>query len=218
MKKIMFNDKYQLTKAVLEGRKTMTRRLVKSDNIVLITTSDGVNHHVDGTCGSYHEYMDKDGKVWLAWSPYKVGEVVAIARPYKDIIARLSSRWNPHSHDWMREEKGWNNKMFVRANLMPHRIRITDIKMERLQDISREDCLLEGIEHDVADGAGLWWWSMDDMKLQNELMRHEWHGKKGCWFWDTPQGAFAALIDKINGKGTWDSNPFAFAYTFKLED
>ncbi len=108
--------------------------------------------------------------------------------------------------------------MFVRYDLMPRHIRITSFKVEQLQVISREDCLLEGIEHDVADGAGLWWWDMDDMKLQNELMRHEWNGKKGCWFWDTPQGAFAALIDKINGKGTWDSNPFAFAYTFKLED
>lgn len=36
---------------------------------------------------------------------------------------------------------GWDNKMFVRAEHMPHRIRITDIRVERLQDISDEDCL-----------------------------------------------------------------------------
>ena len=72
MKKIMFSDKFKLTEAVLDGRKTMTRRLVVS-----ITTSDGAVHHVDKTVGSYHEYMGKDGKVCLAWSPYKVGDVVA---------------------------------------------------------------------------------------------------------------------------------------------
>lgn len=30
--------------------------------------------------------------------------------------------------------------------------------------------------------------------------------------------AFAALIDKVSGKGTWDSNPWVFVYEFKLID
>lgn len=33
MKKIMFNDRYRLTQAVIEGRKTMTRRIELSPNI-----------------------------------------------------------------------------------------------------------------------------------------------------------------------------------------
>ena len=216
MKKIMFNDKYQLTKAVLEGRKTMTRRLIKPDYETVSCLNVNYEDHWHG---------ELDGETFDIIPRYEVGEVVAIAQSYKEIGLTFAPYQDmtfqkKHVAQWgnTRSMKGWNNKMYVRADLMPHHIRITDIKMERLQDISREDCLLEGIEHDVADGAGLWWWDMEDMKLQNELLRHEWNGKEGLWFWDTPQGAFAALIDKINGKGTWNSNPFVFAYTFKLED
>ena len=42
-------------------------------------------------------------------------------------------------------QKGWNNKMFVASNLMPHQICITKVRIEKLQDISDEDCLAEGI-------------------------------------------------------------------------
>ena len=40
---------------------------------------------------------------------------------------------------------GYTNKMFVKSDLMPHHIKITNIRMEQLQDISEEDCLKEGI-------------------------------------------------------------------------
>lgn len=32
----------------------------------------------------------------------------------------------------------------------------------------------------------------------------------------SPRYAYASLIDKISGKGTWDSNPYVFAYDFEL--
>ena len=32
----------------------------------------------------------------------------------------------------------------------------------------------------------------------------------------TPQGAYALLIDKVSGKGTWESNPEVTAYEFEL--
>lgn len=209
MKKIMFNDKYGLTTAVLEGRKTMTRRLVKSDNIASITTSDGAVHHVDKTFGSYHEYMDKDGKVWLAWSPYKVGEVVAVAQSYKSIFEESLNYVIPRYH-WLDDhidEKGYANKMFVKASEMPHKIRITDIKLEHLQDISDEDCLKEGIlkKSDFPKKKSFPYYFAGG--------KHEWDNS-----FSTPRKAFAELIDKISGKGTWDSNPYVFVYEFELID
>lgn len=35
---------------------------------------------------------------------------------------------------------------------------------------------------------------------------------------DTPREAFASLIDRVSGKGTWDRNPFVFVYDFELVD
>ena len=175
----MFNDKYGLTQAVLEGRKTQTRRtFLKSGEETLL---DGITP----------EYLIS------VRSRYKVGETVAIAQPYADITPQL---------DWVqcmirKETLGWNNKMFVRAEDMPHHIRITKIRIERLQDIKSEDCLKEGL------------WMSGDVGLEGTT--YWYHGLANSSF-RTPQEAYASLIDRISGKGTWATNPYVFFYDFEL--
>lgn len=183
MKKILFNDKYGLTQAVLEGRKTQTRRIVP----------------MGAPLGSYAETVK--------YAQYKEGEIVAIAQNYKDAGCDF------YFH---RGLAGWNNKMFVRANEMPHRIKITNIRIEHLQDISDEDCFKEGIEHDCAEGASLNWVDCEDRDARRELLNHKMDGREGTFYWETPQQAYASLIDHISGKGTWDSNPYVFVYDFEL--
>lgn len=100
---------------------------------------------------------------------------------------------------------GWTNKMFVKADLMPRHIEFTDCKVERLQDISDEDCLKEGIYEDSGD---------DEFPPS---IFYEFEGNKDDGF-DTPREAFAALIDKISGRGTWNNNLYTFAYEFELID
>ena len=181
MKKIMFNDKYGLTQAVLEGRKTQTRRtFLKPGEETLL---DGITP----------EYLIS------VRSRYKVGETIAIAQPYADITPQV---------DWVKfmirkETLGWNNKMFVRAEDMPHHIRITKIRIERLQDIKSEDCLKEGL------------WRSGDVGLEGTT--YWYHGLSNSSF-RTPQEAYASLIDRISGKGTWASNPYVFVYDFELID
>lgn len=94
--------------------------------------------------------------------------------------------------------------MFVKADLMPHHIKITGIKVERLQDISDEDCLKEGIIH-VSTFLG-------------QKIYHTPHVNGSYLSTNVAQEAFAYLIDKVSGKGTWESNPFVFAYEFVLVD
>lgn len=190
----MFNDKYGLTYAVLQGRKTMTRRLIK-----------------DGTPLGNWEETEKYAK-------YKIGEEVAVAQCYEDAILDVGEeKWNK-IHKWYNinylcHEKGLHNKMFVSADLMPHHIRITDIKVERLQDISDEDCLREGIYvHNALPNA----LGMDRYKFISFAYdaTQDKHHKR--WWFKTPKLAFAALIDKVSGKGTWKNNPWVFAYSFEL--
>lgn len=184
MKKIMFNDKYGLTQAVLEGRKTQTRRtFLKSGEETLL---DGITP----------EYLIS------VKSRYKVGETVAIAQSYKDIHAEvLREVGDLDLKKEFRQSKGCKNKMFVKAEKMPHAIRITNIRVERLQDISEEDCMKEGIWRD--ENVGL------------EGTTYWYHGLVNSSF-RTPQEAYASLIDRISGKGTWASNPYVFVYDFKL--
>ena len=198
MKKIMFNDRYGLTKAVLEGRKTMTRRIIKDENGL----------YADIRCMQFSHLNDKGQAVmrsaigFATLRPaYHSGKVVAVAQNYKDIYYGLSDReasWfldtlhQRYDDKCARDLPAWRNKEFVRADLMPNQIRITNVRVERLQDISDEDCIYE-----VPFCA----WDWED---------------NGANF-ETPREAFAALIDNISGKGTWESNPWVFVYEFELE-
>lgn len=209
MKKIMFNEKYGLNAAVIELLKNMTRRMIPQKTVDFIL-NDFRREYFEATldrlddkeCIEQYFLVEK-----IKEPPYKVGEIVAIAQAYKDIIARISPRFSPHAYDWMREEKGWTNKMFVRADLMPRHIRITDIKVERLHDISDEDCLKEGIlkKSDFPKKKSFPYYFAGG--------KHEWDNS-----FSTPRKAFAALIDRISGKGTWERNPWVFAYSFELID
>lgn len=194
MQKIMFNDRYGLTDAVIEGRKTVTRRIIS-----------GIDFPVNMVMGRV--LPDKDGKIYAVANGeniivklrYEVGEVVAVAQCYYNAF---SSRCDIPVYGADRTP-GWLNKMFVRADLMPHQIRITGIRCERLQDISDEDCMKEGINasnsHEI--GYGIPW-------------VYEFAGSKMVYY--TPREAFASLIDKVSGRGTWDWNPWVVAYEFEL--
>lgn len=168
MKGIMFNEKYGLESAVLNGTKTRT---------------------------------------WLADKKprYEVGEVVAIKQCYcyvygenKDFLESKVSK------DVLINEiftsVGWRNKMFVKNELMPHHIRITAVKKCRLQDLTDEECLIEGI-------------SIKIISIRKFERAYFFKNCKNC---ETVRQAFANLIEKLNGKGYWESNPEGYAYEFEL--
>lgn len=203
----MFNDGYGLTQAVLDGRKTQTRRMLNPtmffqrletyegwSNDDISAWKRSCNRRLDEAQGDTLQQMFDYA---LSSSRYKVGEVVAVAQKYKDIALDMPVELAAE----LIKQPGWNNKMFVKADFMPHRIRITNIRVERLQDISEEDCMAEGIWRD--DNVGLegttYWYH----GLANSSLR-------------TAKEAYAALTDKISGKGTWESNPWVFVYDFEL--
>lgn len=215
MKKIMFNDKYSLTQAVLDGRKTMTRRIIKCPRTFKGEWVAGFNIHrrhsdkkiVDWPC--MYDADEREFDMGEILPKYELGEVVAIAQCYKSLgmnpeIA-LDDKDGIGFYTKTKFAPGWKNKMFVRADLMPHHIRITNIKIERLQDISDEDCLKEGIYKGQCGSADTHF--MDVYYYKGDIQPY-------C----TPREAFAALIDKVSGKGTWESNPYVFVYEFELVD
>lgn len=192
MKKIMFNDQYGLTEAVLDGRKTQTRRIAYKEPFKYYCN-----------CGFYTEGKDKgklainDGNEIVAKSTYKIGEVVAVAQKYSDIpyIKELHPRINT--------SEGWGNKMFVKSDLMPHQIKITKIWCERLQYISTDDCMKEGI----CCCHMPWFHDVYSYDATNDSKRKK-------WWYQTPIEAYKMLSCKLHLH--WDSNPLVFVYDFKL--
>lgn len=191
MKKIMFNDQYGLTQAVLDGRKTQTRRIAYEKPF-----------KYKRCCGFITEGTDKgklsinDGNEIVAKSTYKIGEVVAVAQRYCDI---------PFANDiFIRAVPiGWSNKMFVKSSLMPHQIKITNIRCERLQDISTDDCMKEGIYCSHIEGI--------DDAYSYDATNDRFKPKR--WY-RTPIEAYKMLSSKLHLH--WESNPLVFVYDFKL--
>lgn len=198
-KKIMFNDKFGLTQAVLDGRKTMTRRIIKLDKLGEYNFDNALKQ----------EWGRKSIEAYINnYARYKVGEVVAIAQSYESVYNEKGLETMDMLVSWLKNHKGWQNKLFVAAGYMIHHIRITDIKIERLQDISDEDCLKEGIYRlDSANGNGGIAYSFVGAS-----------DKKHIGLYNTPRDAFEVLIDKVSGKGVFQSNPYVFVYEFKLID
>ena len=220
----MFNDKYGLTQAVLEGKKTQTRRVIKCRKTFKGEWVAGFNIHIRPSdkkvvglpCMYDADESEFEGGEILP--KYDVGEVVAVAQSYCSIAEELENCKNATcaAHyeknvqkaseyiSWM-EHPGFNNKMFVAADMMPHQIRITDVRVERLQDISDECCLKEGIIKKWHAPACKNYYYVPGIEVKSVKDVH-----------DTPQEAFAHLINKVSRKDTWESNPYVFVYDFEL--
>lgn len=208
MKKINFNKRYGLETAVIERRKPITRRMDKRLNHPLITHISELK--IDNECKAYVTITYSTGLVENVYPQYQIGEEVAVAQSYRDIELEILSKGFPlDANEELQKSKGWFNKLFVRADLMPHRIRITDIRVERLQDISDEDCIKEGIE--VEDFRSEYRWGF----YTGFFYTNRGQGSRSVWF-RSPRAAFAALIDRISGRGTWDRNPWVWVYEFEL--
>ena len=211
MKKIMFNDKYNLTQAVLDGRKTQTRRNFtlalhkKEVGGGLVEVSPTKVYFEDGKWKFiYDDYAFLLPKI--NYPKYKIGEVIAVAQSYIDCGNLPDYELDEDGFPIMPIKSGYFNKMFVRADLMPYQIRITNVRIERLQDISDEDCLKEGIY--------AYYYGDEKEKRFYEIPPNGYSFDGTDFQYPTPREAFANLIDKVSGKGTWDSHPYVWVYDF----
>lgn len=231
MKKAMFEHrKFGLEQAVIELLKTMTRRLAK--------LPDGLGPEdvwnpvmgIDEKGRVYFTVECSDGKQRDLYPRYQIGEVVALAQAYQNVPMEhlMKQRMDGNADRWPFEEliknsKGYKNKMYVVACLMPHRVKITNIKLERIQDISYEDCRKEGIiyvqwrqypepfsdryvDHDL--------WTLP--KFEQQFTDAWSDDDPDAWAANSPKTAFAVLIRKMCGKKAWDLNPWVWAYEFEL--
>lgn len=141
---------------------------------------------------------------------YKVGDILYLKEPYIDDLSMEKvfykfSKSNKEeverllnsAYGKMAHPNPWKNKLFMPRSAARYFIKITDVRMERLQDITEEDCIKEGVEMNNTPYEG-WYWMEDYYSTDNPIV------------------AYQRLIDKINGKGTWDSNPFVFVYDYEL--
>jgi len=212
MKKICFSDKFGLTALVLSGQKTMTRRIIPEQLQQDMVKARGVvkrcTTEVMGLEMNDEEIGQAIDHACTLFSLYEVGETVAIAQPLRDMGYDPNDRSDGHVFG-LKHAVAWRNKLFVSAKECRHFIRITGLHIERLQDISDNDIMKEGIR--VYEGIGGYGFSYDRLVgKQNDEPVY----KTEIFY--SRREAFASLIDAVSGKGTWNSNPYVFVYEFQL--
>ena len=179
--------------ATIEGRKTQTRRIINSKTIEKLDEYWSWRECALSQCTSE---ISVEADATTSFASYRVGETVYIKEPYSfgledETVYKYSSL----------EIKGykWENKLFMPAKYARYFIKITGVRCERVQDISDEDCLKEGIK--------------PIPQKYNAAFIYN-YGGSDCE--NTPKRAYAELFDSINGKGTWGSNPYVWVYDYKL--
>jgi hypothetical protein len=210
MKGICFKE--HLFNAVINGTKTQTRRIcsiqpLNRDNwipSVMMCTTDREQKKNEGKT----HFVVKENEYLIGkyddryFNPrYQVGETVYLKEPYY-LFTDAPYCYNEPVYKYgnKQESSEWQNKLFMPAKYARYFIKITDVRCERLQDISEEDCFKEGIKPIPQKYNGSFIYNYGGSDCEN-----------------TPKRAYAALIDKISGKGTWESNPFVWVYDFNLK-
>ncbi len=201
---ILFNS--PMVRAILEGRKTQTRRVMKDRFL-------DVNAIVDGPCEGFR-CMEDDRAVFdlqqtvdSSWPypircPYgKPGDRLWVRETWfcegrEQPGQGLHYRANASDADeaWFKEE-GWKWKPSIFMPRWASRIdlEVSGVRVERVQEITRDDAMAEGIEQHVAGGG------------------HEYDNR-------TSVQNFAVLWDSINAKRGfgWESNPWVWVMEFRV--
>ncbi|MCL1936845.1 MAG: hypothetical protein FWF52_00410 [Candidatus Azobacteroides sp.] len=196
-------------RAIIEGRKTQTRRIMKPH-----PNFDGYSDYVKLFSIGYYgkRYGIFDSNDCFIKPRYKAGETLYLKEPYFvpcNIFGQETQNFsscvvyyygtNHHIDRVMGFVK--KNKLFMPEKYARYFIEITAVCCEYLQDISDEDCIKEGVIK-CKDNDKIFY----SVALSNTTAEYT----------ETPREAYAALIDKINGRSVWESNPYVWVYEFNL--
>lgn len=189
MKGIMFKE--DLFNAILEGRKTQTRRVVKPQ------PEDTDDYHRQMVDGVMHWHFQGMLVSHLLKPRYNPGEVVYLKEPYfLAIDDRIWYKYNIHTKSGFDPAfNDWKNKMFMPESAARHFINISAVRVERLQDITTSSIWAEGV---------------DNGKTNPKMgMRHD-NMQRMVW---------QELWDSINKPPhQWYDKPFVWVYEFELKE
>ncbi|MBW6333091.1 hypothetical protein ACV36R_29240 [Pseudomonas aeruginosa] len=189
---ILFND--QMVRAILDGRKTVTRRVMKPQPDFLGSMVDpntpfkplDAGLHARITC----PYGEPGDRLWVreTWGLQVrsygggAGEFIVYRATNPDAIYCRSSEGREYPVKW-------KPSIHMRRHSSRILLEITAVRVERLQDISNDQAIAEGIDTHPMGFYG-----------------------NGCI---TAGGAFLELWESINGDGRWADNPWVWVIEFK---
>lgn len=194
-----------MVRAILDGRKTMTRRIVKPQPHIhhweIFKSYKQTVSVLDTTSGPVYQFNDWNSEKGLSHDrnievkcPYgQVGDILWVRETWKylDLGPEDSGfvyKASENGKAWQANDESWTWKSSIHMPKEACRIRleITNVRVERLKDISEEDAKAEGVQFNPQAPASI-----------------------------TNKGSFAKLWQSINGQESWDMNPWVWVIEFK---
>lgn len=212
-----------MVRALLEGRKTQTRRAVKFLKL-----------HAD-----HGEPRPGDAWVDHSYETPSLGGVPCLKVPYgsgeDETVHRHFPVWSPGERLWVKEThmfypqagkdcapglvyradgkvtdemvkllgKQWRPSIFCRREYSRLTLEVKGVRVERVQDISEGDAWAEGCKRGLpTDNGGYFPAEEPDPS------------GKGARGWDNAREWYADLWEEINGPGTWEANPWVWVVEF----
>ncbi|AHK20727.1 hypothetical protein BF17_16580 [Yersinia similis] len=190
-KPILFNA--EMVNAILSGRKTQTRRIMKSDCMEIAENDDGL-------LWPWREDCERGGDIWYPCPLGAVGDQLWVRECFSDLVSFgffdgavpdfVPDYWywaggNPKWGDWTKPKPSIHMpRTASRINLL-----ITGVRVERLQDISEQDAAAEGCLYGKGNGE-------IDLAVR-------------------PENHFPTLWASIYGAESWQANPWVWVIDFE---
>ena len=206
-----------MVQSILERRKTKTRRLNGLDKI---------NENPEWYWLSKENYIDKKGRFCQKFFTAKGFSKIVIC-PYGNIgdLLWVRETWQKIEGDriiYKAEPIIWGGKwkpsIYMPKSAARRWLKITDIRLERLHDISEEDAIKEGIRVPVSDDASVWFAIGKENSAIQFLPNKVFWGEIKPTQFELLKAFFAELWCDINGRDSWDANPWVWVITFEKYD
>ncbi len=225
-KPILFST--EMVQAILEGRKTQTRRILKPqpdfnkawENLGFSENKFGIKTDLE------IPDIDVTGNFLGVSSPIEIDGFKATGMCIPNIPIKIhkgdilwvretwQTTWNENKKSWDTIYKAdggywidddgimkWKPSIYMPKKRARIFLEVTNVRVERLQDITEEDAIAEGIKKT---------WINDDIK-QCKFKNYINDGKGS----KSPIDSFISLWKKINGEDSWNANPWVWVYEFK---
>jgi hypothetical protein len=209
-----------MVRALIAGTKTQTRRILKPEPQHLqVYDWKGKRLHDSEYrhwCWNGHVGADNWDSITKQLSPFikiKVGDRLWVRETWQglsfgDYLPTKSSQCEVRyaatdpCADLDADARGypWRPSIFMPRHASRLTLAVTDVRIERLQDISEQDCVAEGIEWVTRTSSGNFYKNFNAPEMP--MMAY---------------GAYRSLWNHINGVGAWEINPWVVAYTFRVQ-
>lgn len=211
-----------MVRAILDGRKTMTRRVLKpqpSDSTMQWLT-DAEDRKAGGWQWLAEQKMTRwrpDDALWVReawqyydwtedgqpWVRYRADDASLLRNPPEESMPGVLDQWitlsDPENMaiDGRARDRKWRPSIYMPRWASRITLLVTDVRIERLQDISEADACAEGV------------WTSAVAKESGELNRSRFGGQVYHY------QPFKELWTHLHGHDAWDANPWVSVTKFK---